>query len=264
MNLDFIISHFSWLGPWFFFLGATAEALPIIGTFLPGATIVTFGGFAAAHGYFSLDQVLIFSIIGAIIGDTISYYIGAHGGKLIRRKKIISDALLQKGENFFHKYGNQSLLWGRFIGPIRSIIPFMAGISKVKQETFWLWNIISGVIWGIVYVLLGYFSGNLFVIVTKHWNFKTTWILLLVSAVSAILWLAKHHGESIKQYFTTESYKFARRVEKMQFIKKLEQRYPALSEFFIGESAQLKLYFLTISLVLLVLASILELIFDWV
>ena len=91
MTLDFIFLHFAWLGPWIFFLGATMEALPVIGTFLPGATIVTLGGFAAAQGYFSLSAVLIFSITGAIFGDAISYYIGSHGGKLIRRKKIIKD-----------------------------------------------------------------------------------------------------------------------------------------------------------------------------
>jgi membrane protein DedA with SNARE-associated domain len=264
MTLDFILLHFAWLGPWFFFLGATAEALPIIGTFLPGATIVTMGGFAAAHGYFPLPVVLAFSIIGAISGDVVSYYVGFHGGKLIRRKHIIKEALLQKGENFFHKYGNQSILWGRFIGPLRSILPFLSGLLKVKQSTFWFWNIISGIIWGFFYVLVGYFSGNLFSLIVKRWNYRLTSIVILSILALLITWLTKHHGQSIRQYFISSSAKFAKRVENLKLLKKLEHRYPALSEIFIWPAYQLKLYLGFIGLVILIITSILALIFDWI
>jgi len=264
MTLDFIISHFAWLGPWFFFLGATAEALPIIGTFLPGATIVTRGGFAAAHGYFSLRDVLIFSIAGAISGDTIAYYTGVYGGTYIRRKKILNDVLLQKGENFFHKYGNQSLLWGRFIGPIRSIMPFLAGLAKVKSRTFWTWNIISGIIWGFFYVLLGHFSGNLFGVIVKRWNHRLTWLSIILILTAIIAWLITHHGESIKQYFINKSANFAKYVQSLKVIKKLEQKYPALSEFFIWPTYQLRLYFGFITFLILILTSILAMVFDWI
>jgi len=263
MNLNFIIPHFAWLGPWLFFLAATVEALPIIGTFLPGATVVTLGGFAAANGYFSVNIVLFFSIMGAISGDLVSYYAGLYSGKFIRRKHIIKETLIQKGENFFHKYGNQSILWGRFIGPLRSILPFLAGLLKVKQKSFWFWNIISGIIWGFLYVFFGYFSGNLFSTIIKHWNYKSNFILLLIVFTLLSAWITKHHHESIKQYFINQSAKFAKQVENLRFLKKLRHRYPALNEVFIWPSAQLKLYFGFIGFLILFLTSILALIFDW-
>jgi Uncharacterized membrane-associated protein len=188
MTLETIIPYIYWLGPWFFFLGALTEALPVVGTFLPGATIVTLGGFASAHGYFYLPVVLVLSITGSILGDAIGYYTGIYGGNLIRRKKVISEILLQKGELFFNKYGNQSLLWGRFIGPLRSVMPFLVGVSKVKPEVFWFWNIISGTIWGTVYVLFGYFSGNLLTIIINHWDYKLTWLIVIIVLV-LIIWL---------------------------------------------------------------------------
>jgi len=262
MNLEFLTTHFAWLGPWFFFIGAAVEALPFIGTFLPGATIVTLGGFASAQGYFSLGSVMIFSITGAIVGDAISFYIGAHGGNYIRRKKIISENILQKGEDFFHKYGNQSLLWGRFIGPIRSVMPFLAGLSKLKPKTFWTWNVISGIAWGIFYVMLGHFSGNLVSLIIKRWSHQLAWLLLLFIIVPALMWFNKHHGESVKQYIRDRSDKFASRVENLNFIKNIETRYPAFKEFFIWRSSKLKLYFSFIGLLLLTLAAIIALIFD--
>ena len=264
MTLDFIIIHFAWLGSWFFFLGATAEALPIIGTVLPGATTVTLGGFASAHGYFSVGSVIIFSITGAIIGDAISYYLGSHGGNYLRRKKLISETIIQKGEDFFRKYGNQSLLWGRFIGPIRSIIPFLAGLTKVKAKTFWVWNILSGIAWGIFYVLLGYFSGNLVAVIIKRWRYRLTWIILPIIAIVLLAWVVKHHGQSIKQYFKNISAKFANNLEQYRFIKKIEARYPALHELFILPAAQVKLYFSVIAFIILIILTCLTFIFDWI
>ena len=262
MNIDILMTHFVWLGPWFFFLGAMVEALPFIGTFLPGATIVTLGGFAAAQGYFPLTSVIIFSVTGAIVGDALSYYIGSHGGTYLRRKKLIKDSLFQKGEDFFHKYGNQSLLWGRFIGPIRSVMPFLAGLSKLKQKTFWIWNIISGVAWGIAYVLLGYFSGNLFAVILKRWSHRLAWLVILSTIIPILIWFNKHHGESVKQYFRNQSNSFANRVENYSFIKNLEKHYPALNEFFISKSSKLKLYFSFVGFLLLTVTAIIALIFD--
>ncbi len=264
MNLDFLNTHFAWLGPWFFFLGAMVEALPFIGTFLPGATIVTLGGFAAAQGYYSLGSVIAFSIIGAIIGDAISFYIGIHGGDLARRKQLINSGLLQKGEDFFLKYGNQSLFWGRFIGPIRSVMPFLAGLAKLKQSTFWLWNIVSGIAWGFFYVLLGYSSGNLVSVILSRWNHKLAWLISLSVITLSLMWLNKHHGESIKQYFKNESARLAHTIEGMKLIERLEKRYPAFSELFVYKSAQLKLYFAFFGFIILIILTALTFIFDWI
>lgn len=264
MNLEFFATQFAWLGLWFFFIGAAVEALPFIGTFLPGATIVTLGGFASAQGYFSLSSVIIFSVAGAIVGDAISYYIGSYGGNYIRRKKIISENILKKGEDFFHKYGDQSLFWGRFIGPIRSAIPFLAGLAKLKPRIFWFWNVSSGIVWGILYVMIGHFSGNLVAVIIKRWSHQLAWLMLLSLLVPILMWLNKHHGESLKQYFRDRSDKFATRLETYQIIKKIEKRYPAFSEFFTSRYSKAKLYFSFIALLILTMASILAIIFDWI
>ncbi len=264
MILEFFTNQFASLGAWFFFIGAMVEALPLIGTFLPGATIVTLGGFASAQGYFVLWKVIAFSISGAIVGDAISYYVGAHGGDYIRRKNIISPSILLKGEAFFLKYGNQSLLWGRFIGPIRAIIPFLAGLAKLRPKTFWTWNIIGGIMWGFFYVLLGHFSGNLVAVILKRWSHKLNWFLLLLTLFPILYWLIKHHGQSFKQYIKDQSAIFTKNIESYQFIQKMEKRYPAISEFFISKSAQLKLYFSVISFILLSVLAVLTLIFDWI
>ena len=264
MNLDLITSQFAWLGPWFFFIGAMVEALPFIGTFLPGATIVTLGGFATAHGYFSLTSVIFFSVTGAIVGDAISFYLGTHGGTYARRKKLIKDSTMAKGESFFEKYGNQGLFWGRFIGPIRSVIPFLAGIAKMKQKTFWTWNIISGVAWGFFYVMLGRFSGNLIAVILKRWSHRLALILFLLSISPVFIWLYNRHGRSVAQYFNNQSLAFTQRIEHYAIIKNLKKRYPAFGELFIWKSFQLKLYFSAIGFIFLTIMATIDLIFDWI
>jgi membrane protein DedA with SNARE-associated domain len=67
---------------------------------------------------------------------------------------------LQRGEAFFRRHGNKSVFLGRFMGPIRGIIPFIAGLLAMDKRAFLLWNVLSGVLWATAHVLAGYFLGN--------------------------------------------------------------------------------------------------------
>ncbi|MEK7627601.1 MAG: DedA family protein [Patescibacteria group bacterium] len=133
------IQHLGIFGYWAILLISLLESLAFIGVMIPGATIIVFAGFLSAQGYLDFGDLILFAAIGAMLGDSLSYYLGIKGIKFFRSEnKFLKLSHLEKGERFFRKHGNKSIFLGRFIGPIRPIIPFIAGLSRMNKWSFLL------------------------------------------------------------------------------------------------------------------------------
>ncbi|HEY5587918.1 MAG TPA: DedA family protein [Candidatus Paceibacterota bacterium] len=230
-----LLTKFAWLGNWLFFTLAFIESAPFIGVFLPGATLISIGGFLASQGLLNVWDIIFFATIGAILGDVVSYALGRWGGNWIKNKKIINHNILNHGEKFFKKYGNKSIFLGRFFGPIRAIIPFIAGISKMKEGSFIFWNVLSSIGWAMLNVFAGYFSGTLIISIFKKWSGRLSLILILVIVIFIFYWIIKKKGKSIKTSFCINSVNFVNYLKNRKWFNKLLIKYPFISEF-INES----------------------------
>ncbi len=227
-----LLTKFSWLGNWLFFVLAFIESAPLVGMFIPGATLVTIGGFLSSQGYLHAWDIVFFATLGAILGDFFSYSLGRWGGAWIKEKKIINHSILLHGEQFFYKYGNKSILWGRFFGPIRAIIPFIAGLLRMKRRPFILWNIISAIGWAMLNVGAGYFSGSLIVTIFKRWSKGITYILILSFIVASFYWVIKKKGHTLTSSFRENSLVFLNRLSRQKWFIKLNEKYEIISDFF--------------------------------
>ena len=148
-------------GYWIFFLVAALESSTIAGIIIPGSALVALAGLLCAQKVFDIGDMILFVTLGAVLGDNISYYLGTHANRFFKKEnKIFKLSHVQRGEKFFQKHGNKSVFLGRFIGPIRSIIPFIAGISKMNRWTFLFWNVTSAIVWAISTLAVGYFFGG--------------------------------------------------------------------------------------------------------
>lgn len=143
-----------------FFIALT-ESLAVIGSIIPGSVTMTAIGILAGSGIMRIDLTFIAAILGAIVGDSFSYLLGY----------IFKDRLatiwpfnrnphwLHYGQDYFARHGGKSVLLGRFVGPLRSLIPVIAGMMGMNQWRFLIVNVISGVAWSILYVLPGVMIG---------------------------------------------------------------------------------------------------------
>lgn len=148
-------------GYWIFLLVAALESSTFVGIILPGSAIVVIAGLLSAQGFFDIGDMIWFVAMGAIMGDNISYYLGRHAHQFFKKEnKIFKLSHVKKGELFFQKHGNKSVFLGRFIGPIRSIVPFIAGLSQMNYWTFLFWNVTSAFIWSATTLGIGYFFGG--------------------------------------------------------------------------------------------------------
>lgn len=227
-----LLKEFAWLGNWFFFALAFIESAPFVGVFIPGATLISIGGFLAYQGILNTWDIILYSTLGAIIGDFFSYSLGRWGGKWIKGKKEKNYSLLKHGEDFFKQYGNTSVFWGRFFGPIRAIIPFIAGLSKMKYKPFIFWNVLSAIGWAMLNVFLGYFSGTLVVSIFKKWSNGLSLILFVILIIFITFWIIKKKNTSIKVSFRSSSYDFVQKLFTYKWFINLNTRYIFIGTFF--------------------------------
>ncbi len=143
------------------FIISAMESVAIIGTIVPGSVMMTAIGTLVGAGVIPLWSTMIWAILGAIVGDGISYWIGHYF------KKRTHDIwpfrsypnLLRNGEAFFHRYGGMSVFIGRFVGPVRALVPVVAGMFGMKPLRFTIANTASAIGWAPAYMLPGIVLG---------------------------------------------------------------------------------------------------------
>lgn len=185
--------HESWAAP-IAFLVAFGESLCFASIVWPGwAILVGFSGALAASGVSPnvLTPMVIAAGLGGAVGYALSYWIGAYFKDSIPSIwPFKSDpTLIPRGEQFFQKYGAWSVFLGHFVGPVRAVIPVVAGMFRMPQLPFQIANTTSAFIWAAWAVLAPfwgiYYKDAIFTFILGHQDFAAAGMFLL-SALHAV------------------------------------------------------------------------------
>jgi len=156
-----VIEHFGYL---FIFLTTFLEASPLIGLFIPGAIVLILAGLLIKFHFLNLWFVLFFGISGAILGDLGGYLFGRYAGKkfLHRYGKylLIRKEYIERAGEIVNGHTGKSLVIGRLNPITRTVAPFIVGAHKIKFSKFMLFNVIGGILWGVLFVCIGYLFGH--------------------------------------------------------------------------------------------------------
>lgn len=169
------------------FLIIFAETGLIVTPFLPGDSLLFAVGAFIARGSLDLGSTLVLLIIAAILGDTVNYSVGNFIGEKILEKKNTLDQKehLQKAHRFYEVYGGKTIIIARFIPIIRTFAPFVAGIGTMTYVKFIAYNVMGGILWITIFILGGYYFGNLDFV--KR-NFKIViFAIILISVMPAVI-----------------------------------------------------------------------------
>ncbi len=144
---------------WIAFFAALFETTIGIGLFLPGSSIILFLGAVSSQGNPDVAYLLLFSILGAITGDNLNYYLGRnYGAKWLKDGLWLLQAKhIENAKCFMNAHGAKSIFLGRFIPSVKEVVPFIAGSVKMNRRTFIFWNVLGAIGWGCEWVLVGYF-----------------------------------------------------------------------------------------------------------
>lgn len=149
-----------WLGLSIFVI-ACLECLAVAGILIPGTVVLFTLAVLAGSGALPLWQTLLLAYAGGLLGDLISYGLGRRFHQNIRRLPVLRDhpQWLNGAENYFQRYGVVSLLVGRYIGPLRPMLPLVAGMLDMPFVRFALVSLLAAAGWAIAYMLPGWATG---------------------------------------------------------------------------------------------------------
>jgi membrane protein DedA with SNARE-associated domain len=146
-------THPYWVFPIAFAI-AFSESFVGVSFIIPGTfLLISLGGVIGAS-HISLFPAWLGAVMGSILGDWISWWIGFHYHRRIVRSWIFRrfEDQIEKALHLFHRFGSWAIFIGRFMGPLRATVPLVAGLSELGFWPFMIANAASAVVWA--YVLL--------------------------------------------------------------------------------------------------------------
>lgn len=191
--LDWVSLHPNWAGA-LIFLVSMAESLAIVGLVVPGVAIMFGIGAMIGAGSIDFTSALVWAVAGAVAGDGLSFWLGRHYKEKLKEIWPFTrfPASLTRGVAFFEKYGGKSVAIGRFFGPVRAVIPLVAGMMGMPPWRFALANVLSALAWAPIYLLPGMVFGTSMKLASEV-AFRLVFVVLLLGiAVWFIVWLVHH------------------------------------------------------------------------
>ncbi len=182
-HLSRVISQYGTWTHLILFLIVFAETGLVVTPFLPGDSLLFAAGTFAALGALDVRLVIFLLIIAAIIGDTVNYWVGAWVGPraFSGRVRWLRKDYLDRTHAFYEKHGGKTIILARFVPIIRTFAPFVAGVGAMNYGQFLLYNVVGAVLWVGIFVLGGFFFGNIPVV---RENF--TIVILAIIAISVM------------------------------------------------------------------------------
>ncbi|MFF1384077.1 DedA family protein [Arthrobacter sp. NPDC058288] len=175
-----------------------AEDALFIGFVIPGETAAVVGGVIAGKGSVPLPAMIAVVVSAAILGDTVGYEIGKHLGPRLMSLRIFDRKRpqLEKAQDFLQRRGGPAIFLGRFTAFFRAVMPALAGLSGMPYRRFALWNITGGVLWGSLFVTLGYLAGNLYDEVAHTAGSAAAIVVAAVAAGVLVTWRIRRHRQA--------------------------------------------------------------------
>jgi membrane-associated protein len=169
------------------FLAALLEAVPVLGSFVPGSSVIIGLSAFVAAGELGLAGVLGAAMVGAAIGDGTAFLLGHHYQRRILNIWPLTSypRIISRSEEFFARRGALAVLFARFVPPVRAFVPLTAGALGMPPARFFAINVAAIALWACAHVLPGALAGSLW----KQYGKEVEHVVLPALAALVVLWL---------------------------------------------------------------------------
>jgi len=176
MTFESIIEHYGY-------------AAIFIGTFLEGETILVIAGFLAHRGYLELGWVIAWAFFGTYAGDQLFFYIGRSRGMALLDKRPHWRLRSQRVFDLLERHQVLVILGFRFLYGLRTVTPFLIGMSGVRPLRYLILNGLGALVWAIAVGGLGFVLGQALELFLQHIKRYEIMILATLFTVAAAYWL---------------------------------------------------------------------------
>jgi len=171
------------------------ETAVFLGFVLPGEAAVVLGGVLASRGHVSIVPLVAIVVIAAILGPLVGYEIGRRMGDRLFAARVLRriPGGVARARSTLQARGGLGVLIGRFVAILRAVVPAAAGAAKVPYRTFFFFNAVGGIIWGVGYCLLGYLAGSAYVAVEKRVGTGLAVVIAALALAAVGTWAVRRH-----------------------------------------------------------------------
>lgn len=188
LQLDVLINSLALqMGPWLYlliFLVIFSETGLVFMPFLPGDSLLfAVGALSAASVHFDIKIYIPLLFCAAIFGDSTNYFVGSRFGRRLFEQKHFMSRLFKveyliQTERFYDSHGPRAVMFARFFPILRTLAPFVAGLTKMSYRRFIAMSVIGTVFWVNLFCLAGYFFGQI-PIVRENFTLLVMGIILI-------------------------------------------------------------------------------------
>ena len=188
--VELLASYHAWIYALLFAV-IFAETGFVVTPFLPGDSLLFGVGALAAvdtSGTLELPWLLLLLALAAIAGNSANYQFGRLFGQRVfdGRHRLFRVEHLRRAEDFFRRHGGMAIAMSRFVPIVRTFTPFVAGMSRMPQAHFQMYNIIGGAGWVTCFLGGGFLFGNLPLVKD---NFGVATLLIIAVSLLPLAWV---------------------------------------------------------------------------
>ena len=216
--IAFVSAH-AWLAYLTLFLAALLEAVPVVGSVIPGSTIILALSALVPGGELRLEWVLAAAAAGAMLGDGSAFWIGHRSQREILSAWPMTNypRVIAQSEEFFHHWGALAVFFARFVPPIRAFVPITAGALGMSPLRFYAVNIPAILLWAPAHVLPGVVAVSAAAEYAGHRGRtaagKHYWMPLVIGGaliVALATWtIRRRHGANLREPAAERSERFS-------------------------------------------------------
>ncbi len=181
MSLAIIISRF----------GYPALA---IGLLLEGETVLVLAAFMARRGYLELPWVLLIAFLVTFASDQFFFWLGRKQGNLFLERHPGWKRNVERAKSLLKRNTTLLFLGFRFMYGLRTVLPFVFGMSQLSRRRFALLNFVGTLLWVLVFGLAGYLFGQLMEIVLVDVRKYEIWIALGIILAGVFVWSFRRYN----------------------------------------------------------------------
>ena len=181
MSLEHIITQFGY------------PAL-IIGLLLEGETVLVLASFMAHRGYLELPWVILIGFLVTFASDQFFFWLGRTKGTQFLERRSTWKPNVDKAKHLLHRNTNLLFIGFRFMYGLRTVMPFVFGLSKFDPKRFALLNSIGAFLWALIFGIAGYLFGQLIEVILEDVGKYEHWIALGILIAGACIWLYRRYA----------------------------------------------------------------------
>lgn len=186
MNLEAIIVQFGY------------PAL-ILGLLLEGETVLVLAAFMAHRGYLDLPLVIAIAWVAAFASDQFFFWMGRIQGNQFLEKRPAWQPHVEKARALLGRNPTFLFLSIRFMYGLRTVLPFVIGMSKLDAKKFVFFDLIGSLVWALVFGLAGHSIGRLMSVIFEDVREHEFTIAVGIILIGVVLWLYRRNLDKRKK-----------------------------------------------------------------